>query len=603
MSSPLRLVPISPHTRTHTHTHSACGGVICDECSYYKPLPDLGYNKKERVCESCVVARHQKTQEIQDEHTGTRRRLESLDASHSQNLVKLAQTEAEFSRTIETHAEEQVKKADAITERDDRIAACQRDAALLQQMHDAELQKRRGEAEATLRDAHDQHGRAVEEHQEAHEAVTKAHARSESELVEARGVLDKVSGEKDALSAHVDALNDTCTQRDTEVARLEGALREAEAQHAEEKRRVEADIAATQEQLAAAASEIERHAGQLQEQEDGHAAKLAESQDQLGSQIGTLEAEVAGQKTAHQKECHTIAQVAANAGKEAATALRRDHARRTKELHKNHAAALKTSESRHQVVLDEKTNFEAAASRSATHVSEHEESARHLKGEVERLDAKLREAEQMRALAEENAVAHQRALLEANLEIQGRSARSPSHGKLSVVDDQVTAVAADVADLKKLLERSGESIEECQRQSSANLSGSMDGRMEGSPFAGTYSPVNAAYSADRARGAPGDDDEDGKADELAALRAALRERDDENKRLNDALEAASRNTDNQNGMQGYGSQGNVDDLYSDAERQTSGSQGPGEHATLWQSSAGRCRRTACCSLEETVVFV
>ena len=186
----------------------------------------------------------------------------------------------------------------------------------------------------------------------------------------------------------------------------------------------------------------------------------------------------------------------------------------------------------------------------------------------------------MRALAEENAVAHQRALLEANLEFQGRSARSPSHGKLSVVDDQVTAVAADVADLKKLLERSGESIEECQRQSSANLSGSMDGRMEGSPFAGTYSPVNAAYSADRARGAPGDDDEDGKADELAALRAALRERDDENKRLNDALEASSRNTDNQNGMQGYGSQGNVDDLYSDAERRTSGSQGPGEQAYM-----------------------
>ena len=40
------------------HHCRACGGLICDDCSFSKALPDMGYKKKQRVCESCIVRRH-----------------------------------------------------------------------------------------------------------------------------------------------------------------------------------------------------------------------------------------------------------------------------------------------------------------------------------------------------------------------------------------------------------------------------------------------------------------------------------------------------------------------------------------------------------------
>ena len=40
------------------HHCRACGGLICDDCSFSKALPDMGYKKKQRVCETCIVSRH-----------------------------------------------------------------------------------------------------------------------------------------------------------------------------------------------------------------------------------------------------------------------------------------------------------------------------------------------------------------------------------------------------------------------------------------------------------------------------------------------------------------------------------------------------------------
>lgn len=59
--------PATSHTGYphHTHAHAtptACGSSICDDCSDYTALPDLGYGRtgKERVCRLCMEGRQRK---------------------------------------------------------------------------------------------------------------------------------------------------------------------------------------------------------------------------------------------------------------------------------------------------------------------------------------------------------------------------------------------------------------------------------------------------------------------------------------------------------------------------------------------------------------
>lgn len=136
-----------------------------------------------------------------------------------------------------------------------------------------------------------------------------------------------------------------------------------------------------------------------------------------------------------------------------------------------------------------------------------------------------------------------------------------------------------MADLRKLLERSEERIEESQRQSMANLSGSATE----SPFAGKCSPVSAALDVT-------DDAKQGDAAssppaEMASLRAALRQRDEEIERLTKAVDnlqlqgAAAGGGNNSMGAgdrpASYGSIGQIDDLRSQADRQSGDARDPG----------------------------